>query len=180
MRLPAGVVAGMLLLTGTGTSHAVVRITNDRGGQIGYYIERYEKLRASRQSVVIDGLCASACTIVLATIAPDNICVTSRARLAFHAAWDFGRNGRTFTDRGATRMLYSMYPSPIQQWLDSRGGLTPRTVFLEGKRLHGMYRGAILVPGHPPHDERRDSSVSSPCTKGRWHKVHLPHVGVVF
>ena len=146
MRFPAGVLAGLLLLTGTGASHAVVRIANDRGGSIADYIERYEKLRAARQSVVIDGLCASACTIVLATIASDDICVTSKARLAFHAAWDFGRNGRTFTDRGATRMLYSMYPSPIQQWLDRRGGLTPRTVFLQGKQLHGMYRGCDLDP----------------------------------
>jgi len=144
MRFPAAVVAGMLLLTGTGTSHAVVRIANDRGGSIGRYIERYEKLRAARQSVVIDGLCASACTIVLAAMASDDICVTARARLGFHAAWDFGRNGRVFTDREATRMLYSMYPAPVQQWLDRRGGLTSRTVFLQGKQRVGMYRGCDL------------------------------------
>ncbi|MFK4511380.1 ATP-dependent protease ClpP protease subunit [Bradyrhizobium daqingense] len=146
MKFPAGVLAGLLLLTGTGASHAVVRIANDRGGSIAYYIERYEKLRAARQSVVIDGLCASACTIVLGTIASDDICVTPKARLAFHAAWDFGRNGRAFTHRAATQMLYSMYPSPIQQWLDRRGGLTSRTVFLQGKQLHGMYRGCDLDP----------------------------------
>ncbi|MBR0957068.1 hypothetical protein [Bradyrhizobium japonicum] len=142
MRVPAaGFLAGMLLLAGAGPGHSAVRIAGDRGGSIAYYVKMYEKMRASRQSVVIDGLCASACTIVLATIAPDNICVTSRARLAFHAAWDFGRNGRTFTDRGATLMLYSMYPAPVQRRLDSRGGLTSRTIFLEGKQLHGMYRG---------------------------------------
>jgi hypothetical protein len=66
--------------------------------------------------------------------------VTNRAILAFHAAWDFGRNGRTVTNPGATLMLYSMYPPPIQKWLDSRGGLTPRTVFLRGKQLQEMYR----------------------------------------
>lgn len=141
MRFPIAFLAGMFLLASTLTSYAEVRITNDRGGPIDYYIERYEKLRALRQSVVIDGLCASACTIVLASIPPDDLCVTSRAKLAFHAAWNFARNGSTFTDRKATRMLYSMYPSPVQRWLDSHGGLTPRTVFLEGKPLHVMYRG---------------------------------------
>jgi hypothetical protein len=146
MRFATWVVGWMLLFAGTGPSHAVVRISNDRGGLIGHYIERYESLRAARQSVVIDGLCASACTIVLATIAPHKICVTSRARLAFHAAWDFGKHGRTFTDLEATRMLYSMYPSPVRQWLDSHGGLTPRIVFLQGKQLRGMYRGCDLDP----------------------------------
>jgi hypothetical protein len=140
MNVSGKIIVGVLLLSAAGTSHAAVRISDDRGGQIGEYVERYEKLRASRQSVVIDGLCASACTIVLATISPDNICVTSRARLAFHAAWNFRRDGRTFTDRGATRRLYSMYPSPVRRWLDNRGGLTPRSIFLEGKHLHRMYR----------------------------------------
>ena len=59
MKLLTGLLAAMLLLAGVGTSHAVVRIANDRGGQIGRYVERYEQLRASGQTVMIDGLCAS-------------------------------------------------------------------------------------------------------------------------
>jgi hypothetical protein len=111
----------MLLLAGAGTSHAVVRIANDRGGQIGRYVERYEQLRASGQTVVIDGLCASSCTILLGAIPHERICVTRNANLAFHAAWDFGAHGRPITNPGATRMLYSMYPSPIQHWIANRG-----------------------------------------------------------
>jgi hypothetical protein len=63
MKLPAAALAAMLVLADTGTSHAVVRIANDRGGQIGRYVDRFEKLRASGQTIIIDGLCASACTI---------------------------------------------------------------------------------------------------------------------
>ena len=65
MKLFTGLLAAMLLLAGAGTSHALVRIANDRGGQIGRYVERYEQLRASGQTIIIDGLCASSCTIVL-------------------------------------------------------------------------------------------------------------------
>jgi hypothetical protein len=90
MKLLTGLLAATLLLAGAGTSHALVRIANDRGGQIGPYVERYEQLRASGQTVIIDGLCASACTIVLGAIPNDKICVTPNANLAFHAAWDFG------------------------------------------------------------------------------------------
>ena len=72
---------------------------------------------------MIDGLCASACTIVLGAIPNDKICVTPNANLAFHAAWDFGARGRTITNPGATRMLYSMYPSQVRHWIANRGGL---------------------------------------------------------
>ena len=58
MKLLTGLLAAMLLLAGADTSHALVRIANDPGGQIGRYLERYEQLRASGQTVMIDGLCA--------------------------------------------------------------------------------------------------------------------------
>ena len=38
MKLLTGLLAAMLLLAGVGTSHAAVRIANDRGGQIGRYV----------------------------------------------------------------------------------------------------------------------------------------------
>ena len=144
MKLFTGLLAATLLLAGAGTSHAVVRIANDRGGQIGRYVDRYEQLRASGQTIMIDGLCASACTIVLGAIPNDRICVTPNANLAFHAAWDLGTRGRTITNPGATRMLYSMYPSPVQHWIANRGGLSPRMIFLRGRQLEAMYRPCYL------------------------------------
>jgi hypothetical protein len=94
--------------------------------------------------VIIDGLCASACTIVLGAIPHDKICVTSHANLGFHAAWDFGANGRAITNPEATQMLYSMYPSQIRHWISQRGGLTPRMIFLHGRELQTMYRPCYM------------------------------------
>ena len=49
---------------------------------------------------------ASACTIVLGRVPRDKICVTSRARLGFHAAWKpAGSNGRKIANSEATRKL---------------------------------------------------------------------------
>ena len=112
MKFVTCLLAVALLLAGVGASHAAVRIADDRGGQIGSYITKFQRLRSSGQSVVIDGLCASACTLVLSTIPHNKICVTSRATLAFHSAYDFGSNGRTVANPEATRVLYSMYPAP--------------------------------------------------------------------
>ena len=140
----ATVVAAALLFAGVSPSHAVVRITDDRGGQIGTYLNKYQSLRASGETVIIDGLCVSACTIVLGAVPHDKICVTSRANLGFHAAWDFAANGREVTNPDATQTLYSMYPSPVRRWIAARGGLKPQMIFLRGNELMSMYRSCYL------------------------------------
>jgi hypothetical protein len=140
MKFVTCLLVAALLLAGVGASHAAVRIADDRGGQIGSYVTKFQRLHSSGQSVIIDGLCASACTIVLGAVPHDKICVTSRAALGFHAAYDFGINGRTFTNREATMMLYSMYPTPVRRWIVARGGLTPQMIFLRGKQLQAMYQ----------------------------------------
>ena len=139
MKWLTGCLAVAFLLIGVSASQAVVRIADDRGGRIGTYVDKYESLRSSGDTVVIDGLCASACTIVLGAVPSNKICVTSRANLGFHAAWDFGTNGRAVTNTEATRMLYSMYPPQIRRWIAARGGLTPRMLFLHGRQLQSMY-----------------------------------------
>jgi hypothetical protein len=149
MKFVTGLLAAALLLAGVGASHAAVRIADDRGGRIGAYVTKFQRLRSSGESVIIDGLCASACTIVLGAVPSHKICVTSRAALGFHAAYDFGINGRTITDRGATMMLYSMYPMPVQRWIATRGGLRSQMIFLRGKQLQAMYQPCYSMRHDP-------------------------------
>ena len=145
MKFLTGLLAVVLLaIAGMGASHAVVRIADDRGGRIGTYVDKYQDLRQSGDTVIIDGLCASACTIVLGAIPRDRICVTSHATLGFHAAWDFGSNGRAVTNPEATQMLYAMYPSQVKRWITQRGGLTPHMLFLRGRQLQAMYKPCYL------------------------------------
>lgn len=144
MKIVTGFLAAVFLLAGLTASQAVVRISDDRGGRIGTYIDKYQGLRASGENVVIDGLCASACTIVLGAVSPDRICVTSRATLGFHAAWDVGARGRAVTNREATKLLFAMYPPNIRRWINQRGGLKPRMIFLSGRQLASMYRPCYM------------------------------------
>jgi len=144
MKVVTGLLAAVLLLAGASGSQALVRIANDRGGRIGTYMDRYQELKQSGESVVIDGLCASACTIVLHAVPHDKICVTERAALGFHAAWDPGARGHVVTNHEATQMLYSWYPAQIQRWIDKRGGLTTHMLFLRGKQLAAMYRPCYM------------------------------------
>jgi hypothetical protein len=136
--------ATVILLAGGGASDAVVRIAQDPGGQIGTYINKYQGVRSSGERVIVDGFCASACTIVLGSVPHEKICVTSRARFGFHAAWDSGTSGRKITNPKATQALYLMYPFEVRRWIDEHGGLTAQMIFLSGRELAAMYRPCNL------------------------------------
>jgi hypothetical protein len=58
----------IVLLAGIGASDAAVRIVKDVGGRIGTYVDKYQGVRSSGEMGIIDGFCASACTIVLGTV----------------------------------------------------------------------------------------------------------------
>ena len=111
MKLVTGLLAAVLLLAGVVSSQAVVRIADDRGGRIGTYVDKYQGLRTSGEMVIIDGLCASACTIILGAVPHDRICVTSHANLGFHAAVledaQFQAGG---VDTGFVDQLYARMP----------------------------------------------------------------------
>jgi hypothetical protein len=132
-----GAVFAALLAADAGAS---VRISNDKGGQIGPYLDAYVTLRKTGQNVIIDGPCLSACTIVLGVLPRERICVTRRAQLGFHAAWNPGRDGRPVLSQAGTKALWEIYPGEIRAWLKRRGGLKPRMVYLSGSELAAMYR----------------------------------------
>ena len=140
MRIGA-ILVGALVTTLTVTSaSATVRIAGDLGGQIGHYLDRYAAVRSSGERVVIDGTCVSACTLVLGAVPRNRICVTSRARLGFHAAWrPTGKSGQV-TDAAGTQLLMQNYPQEIRSWIAQRGGLTPRMMYLSGSELAAMYQ----------------------------------------
>ena len=117
-----------------------MRITDDRGGNIGAYWSRYIAARDSNEQVVIDGKCSSACTLVLGIVPPRRICVTKNAVLGFHAAWRPGFLGLHVTNEPATRTLMSFYPPPIRQWIARNGGLTDQMLYLSGPDLLALYR----------------------------------------
>jgi hypothetical protein len=114
------------------------RILDDSGGRIGNYLTRYEALRKSGRRVAIGGTCASACTLVLGVIPRDRICVTPRAVLAFHAAWDLSLTGLQ-TNAPGTKYLWSHYPDSVSRWITRHGGLRSQTIYLGRRELAAMF-----------------------------------------
>jgi hypothetical protein len=118
---------------------ATIRIAGDGGGQIGAYLQRHEAMRQSGERVVIDGPCLSACTMLLGAIPRNRICVTSRALLGFHAAYDLDQNGRQVTNPGGTSLLMAHYPQHVKKWIARRGGLSRQMMVLSGRGLSSMF-----------------------------------------
>jgi len=134
------VVAGALLAVSVITSaSAEVRIQRDFGGQIGPYLYKYAMVREAGQRVVIDGPCLSACTLALAVIPRDRICMTPNAVLGFHAAWMPGADGRPVRSAGGTRLLMAVYPPKVREWIRRRGGLNGKIMLLRGRELAALY-----------------------------------------
>jgi hypothetical protein len=69
----------MAIAACTATALATERISSDTGGRIGSYLTKYTALRKTGERVVIDGTCASSCTLVVDMIPRNRICVTSRS-----------------------------------------------------------------------------------------------------
>ncbi len=115
-----GLVFGAIVTTLSVTSaSATMRISEDRGGQIGHYLQTFASLRSSGENVVVDGNCLSACTLVLGLVPREKICATQHARFGFHAAWMPDNNGRPVTSPLGTQALWDIYP-PVGAALDQQ------------------------------------------------------------
>jgi hypothetical protein len=131
--------AALLGVAGAMPVHAEIRILGSPGGQVGPFLDLFERVRASGEIVVIDGPCLSACTLVLSVVPNDRICVTRRAVLGFHAARSIDRRGRLYAEPEASEAVLEAYPAPVRDWIRRRGGLTSRLLLLRGRALAAIY-----------------------------------------
>ena len=120
-------------------AQAEIRILGSQGGQVGPFLDLFERVRASGERVVIDGPCLSACTLVLSMVPIDRICVTRRAILGFHAARSIDPRGRIYAEPEASELVLEAYPYAVRGWIRHRGGLTSRLLLLRGRELAAIY-----------------------------------------
>jgi hypothetical protein len=134
------VLVGLLMLfASVASARADVRILSSPGGEVGPFLDLFERVRQTGERVIIDGPCLSACTLVLMTIPNNRICVTRRAVLGFHAARSMDERGRTYAEPEASQEVLEAYPPPVRDWISRRGGLTSRMLLLRGRELAAIY-----------------------------------------
>src|SRR5512136_3017677 len=125
--IASAIMSAMLFAT---SASATVVLSGDSGGKMEDYAARFQQVRASGESVVIDGTCMSACTMVLGLVPRDRICATHNAVLGFHAAWEFNKSGGRIASASGTRELIKTYPASVRAWIARQGGLSPNMMFL--------------------------------------------------
>jgi hypothetical protein len=102
-------------------------ITRDHGGLVEKYKAKYAVIRDKGERVVINGICNSACTLLLGIVPLNRVCVTPKASLGFHQAYlDKAYTfGVKVVSASGTSDLMSYYPVPVKDWITRNGGLTP-------------------------------------------------------
>jgi hypothetical protein len=131
--------AGILSLFTCAASAETIEITDDRGGLVFLYVEKWEKLQTEGVNVRIAGPCLSACTVLLGYIPRRAICVTPSASLGFHLA----------TLPSVTQQLLDLYPDDILGWLDQHGGLSFNVLWMQAPEIFHYFNKCDEAPARP-------------------------------
>ena len=125
-------------------ARADLHITRDHGGYVEEYKAKYKRIRERKERVIIDGICNSACTLVLGIVPLNHICVTPKASLGFHQAYYDKRwtAGLRVTSIAGTDELMSYYPPSVKDWIARQGGLSAQMK----KVFNGTELWAIVDP----------------------------------
>ena len=87
-----------------------MRIVDDRGGQVGKYLQAFARVRSTGERVVVDGDCLSACTLWSHLTKSAR---RARARFGFHAASILNNTRRPVPNATATQALWNTYPASV-------------------------------------------------------------------
>jgi hypothetical protein len=114
-KMVSGLILIALSLAAPVAEAETIDVSDDHGGSVAIYNQRWQEYAARGVSVRIVGPCQSACTVLLGHIPRSRICVTPEARFGFHIAHR----------PDMTALRWRSYASDIKGWINARGGLTP-------------------------------------------------------
>jgi len=91
-------------------------VTDDIGGRVDYRANQIVRLQEQGRPVIIDGHCASSCTMYLAVG-----CITENARLVSHGPSFYGVPLNEHDFEYWSLFIASHYPEPLAEWYMSEG-----------------------------------------------------------
>jgi hypothetical protein len=121
--------AALFAIAASAARAETIEISDDKGGFVTLYQQKWEKLAAQKDNVRINGICASACTLLTGYFPRKDICVTPNAVLGFHAG----------TFPFVTDILLKVYPDDIKKWIDAHGGLTWQLIWMQRPEIYKYF-----------------------------------------
>jgi hypothetical protein len=145
------VAAGLMTAACTPAKAAeTLEISRDLGGIVVDYVKRYSNLRDAGGKIIIDGKCASACTMFLGIIPADRVCATKDASLGFHSASRLEGKRRVHAVEFSA-LMWGLYPQVVRDRLTKLGWLGddatiphPNMIWIDGKDLNRFVRPCIV------------------------------------
>jgi len=140
MRLIVGTVLALLLILGVGVYKAKAEVVtpeiqrivvkDDPGGRLDEYYTSLVNLKKAGLGVKLDGLCASACTMIVNTDLNINVCVTQNASLGIHHPFMMSSEGEIGYSIPAivksgqvwSEVFYKKYPDWLRKFIDDNNG----------------------------------------------------------
>jgi hypothetical protein len=119
----------MTFLT-TAASAETIDVSDNHGGSVARYDQRWAGLASQGVDVRIVGPCQSACTVLLGHIPRNKICVTPRASFGFHLA----------NLPSAQATLWNAYSEDIRAWINQHGGLTHQFIWMRTPDVYRYFR----------------------------------------
>ncbi len=113
-------------VAGQAAPRKTIEISHDNGGSVVDYTRRMTRARQQSTQVVFRGQCASACTVYLA-LPKSQTCIRPGAKFGFHKAYGASRQANQW----GTEFLLGRYPSWVRAWIDAKGGLTDRVIWMD-------------------------------------------------
>jgi hypothetical protein len=126
-RLAVGLVLALFM---QGARAETIDVYDDHGGIVPEYDAKWAALAARNVSVRIVGPCQSACTVLLAHIPRERICVMPEASFGFHLA----------KVQRSTAMLWNAYQPDLRAWINDHGGLTHDFLWLRAPEIFNFFR----------------------------------------
>jgi hypothetical protein len=129
-RFLIAVLAPLFLLTVAFSAPGPIVIGDDDGGSVDEHVKFYARIMASGVPVRVEGICVSACTIVL-WLPKSQVCVAPTASFGFHAARFNQYWHRTFTEAMARRY----YPEAIRKWIKEHDANVPIPEYMTAEEV---------------------------------------------
>ena len=106
-------------------------IKDDPGGSVSDFIQALQYAKTKGYKFKIDGYCASACTLILATPLKLDVCVTPKASFMFHQPFAMDGYGRIWhsipfvvqAQAMWDNLFYKNYPEFVRKAIDKNGGV---------------------------------------------------------
>ena len=113
-------------------------IDHDAGGVVVKYVDAVAKAIATGRQVKVRGNCWSACTLYLALVPMNKLCVYPSASFHFHAPYSIINGEKVLAKPTYQTWFLSQYPNKVHMLLAAQGGLTEDWIHASGPKVLKM------------------------------------------